>query len=152
MHVGNYLGLAHASDDQLADALTTVADHHGDEPDVHETCLLLAAWSRDHRATLAPLIERYAEQKSAEPERLKQTLFQEPRGGSLALLRDLHDLWLLANEVNLCWTVLAQAARALRDKELTAACTNLSHDTERQIAWLHTRIAQAAPQALVVAS
>ena len=116
MHVGNYLGLLHSSEQQLADALQEVAQHHGDEPDVDQTCRLLASWSREAIGLLAPLIERYAEEKNDEPERLTQTLFSGTREGSLALLRDLHDLWLLANEVHLCLVVLAQAAAALRDK------------------------------------
>lgn len=152
MHVGNYLGLLHSSEQQLADAFTTIADHHGDEPDIAQTCQLLSSWSREHVQALKPLIDRYCEQKSEEPERLSKTLFEEPRTGSLALLRDLHDLWLLANEVHLCWIVLSQAAKALRDKELEAACENLGGQTKRQIAWLLTRIKQAAPQSLVVAA
>lgn len=152
MHVGNYLGLLHSSEQQLADAFTTIADHHGDEPDIAQTCQLLSSWSREHVQALKPLIDRYSEQKSEEPERLSKTLFEEPRTGSLALLRDLHDLWLLANQVHLCSIVLSQAAKALRDKELEAACENLGGQTKRQIAWLLTRIKQAAPQSLVVAA
>jgi ferritin-like metal-binding protein YciE len=151
MHVGNYLGLVHASEQQLADALLQVAQHHHDEPDVEETCELLASWSRQHLTQLNPVIERYAEAKSDEPERLTQTLFQQPRTGSLALLRDLHDLWLLANEVQLCWSVLEQASKALRDRELESLCTECSAQTKRQVNWLLQRIRQAAPQALVVA-
>jgi hypothetical protein len=152
MHVGNYLGLVHQSEQQLADAFSKVADHHGDEPDILQTCQLLSSWSQEHVKALHPLIDRYSEDKSDEPERLSQTLFEAPREGSLALLRDLHDLWLLANEVQLCWIVLLQAAKALRDQELESSCEQFSHQTQRQIAWLLTRIKQAAPQSLVVAA
>ena len=152
MHVGNYLGLVHSSEQQLASALLEVAQHHGDEPDIAHTCQLLAAWSRDAIELLAPLVERYAEEKNDEPDRLTQTLFSGTRTGSLALLRDLHDLWLLANEVHLCVVVLSQAAAALRDKELAAACTQIGGKNDRQIAWCLTRIKQAAPQSLVVAA
>lgn len=152
MHVGNYLGLVHHSERQLADALLAIARHHGDEPDITQTCELLASWSKQHIELLQPLIERYLEEKNDEPERLSQTLFAEPRTGSLALLRDLHDLWLLANEVQLCWTVLDQAAKALRDRQLESTCSQCSQNTKRQISWLMTRIKQAAPQALVVAA
>lgn len=152
MHVGNYLGLAHNSEQQLADAFRTIADHHGDEPDIYQTCQLLASWSQNHVQALKPLIDRYSEHKSDEPEQLSKTLFEEPRTGSLALVRDLHDLWLLANEVHLCWTVLLQAARALRDRELESACQQFDDQTHRQITWLMHRIKQAVPQALVVAA
>ncbi|GHF44039.1 hypothetical protein HNQ07_001902 [Deinococcus metalli] len=152
MHVGNYLGLAHGSEQHLVDALTKVADHHRDEPDITETCQLMASWSRQHLTHLAPLVQKYGERRSAEPAHMEQALFHGPRRGSLALLRDLHDLWLLTNEVQLCWTVLEQAAQALRDDELERVCQECGRDTKRQTAFLLTRIKQAAPQALVVAS
>jgi hypothetical protein len=152
MHVGNYLALLHSSEQQLADALLEVAQHHGDEPDIAQTCQLLASWSREAIGLLAPLIERYAEEKNDEPERLTQALFSGTRTGSLALLRDLHDLWLLANEVHLCLVVLSQAAAALRDNELAAVCEQIGGQNKRQVAWCLTRIKQAAPQTLVVAA
>jgi hypothetical protein len=152
MHIGNYLGLVYHSEQQLADALNTIANHHSDEPDILQTCQMLASWSADHVEVIKSLCDRYSQEKSDEPERLSQTLFTEPRSGSLALLRDLHDLWLMANEVDLCWIVLDQAAKALRDQELEATCRHCSQETKRQLAWLLTRIEQAAPQTLVVAT
>lgn len=152
MHVGNYLGILHCSEQDLADAFKTIADHHGEEPDVYNMCKLLSSWSSEHVEDIKPLVERYSEQKSSEPDRLKQTLFEEPRMGSLALVRDLHDLWLLANEIHLCYVILLQAARALRDVEMEKICQQFDKQTERQILWLLTRIKQAAPQALVVAA
>ncbi len=151
MHVGNYLGLLQASEEQLADAFLQVADHHQDEPDIGGVCHLQASWSHQHVERIKPLNEKYREQKNDEPERLHQSLFEGTRSGSLALLRDLHDLWLLANEIHLCWLVLDQAAKALRDEQLEAACLECDKQTERQLAFLLTRIKQSAPQTLVVA-
>jgi hypothetical protein len=152
MHIGNYLGLVHSSERQLADAFKQVAEHHGDEPDIYQTCMLLCSWFQEHVKALKPFVDRYSEEKNDEPKRLSQSLFEEPRSGSLALLRDLHDLWLLANEVHLCWTVILQAAKALRDIELEDLCQQLDTQTHRQQAWVLTRIKQAAPQILVVAA
>jgi hypothetical protein len=59
---------------------------------------------------------------------------------------------LLANEIHLCYIILLQAARALRDLEMEKICQQFDEQTERQILWLLTRIKQAAPQALVVAA
>lgn len=151
MHVGNYLGLLDSSEQKLIDALIMVADHHGDEPDIYQTCQLLASWSQEALAALKPLIERYSEDKNEEPERLIQDLFKAPRSGSLALVRDLHDLWLLASEVQISLSVLDQASKLLRDHELEAFCVKFSGQTKRQLDWLQQRIRQAAPQALVVA-
>ena len=63
MHVGNYVGLTRGSEQRLVDALNTVAEHHGDEPDIFETCQLLASWSRKHIEHLKPLEQRYGEDK-----------------------------------------------------------------------------------------
>jgi len=151
VHVAEYLGLVHASEQSLAASFRTVAKHHGDEPDIMQTCQFLAGWSDAHVVALTPIVARYTEQWEDEPEDLSEVLFRGPRKGAVALIRDLHDLWLLANEVKLCWTVLNQAAQALRDGELENQCMESGAQTERQIMWLMTRIKQAAPQALVVA-
>ncbi|GGL17847.1 molybdopterin oxidoreductase [Deinococcus radiotolerans] len=152
MHVGHYVGLVHGSEERLVDAITRVAEHHRDEPDIYETCQLLAAWSRQHAAALKPLVQQYGEHRNAEPSAMEHALFQGPRRGGLALLRDLHDLWLMTQEVQLCWTVLEQAAQALRDEHLERVCQACGAETGRQTAFFLTRIKQAAPQALVVAS
>lgn len=151
MHVGNYLALVQASEEQLAQAFLTVSEHHQDEPDIGGVCHLQASWSREHLEKLKPLTEKYNEQRNEEPERLHQALFEGTRTGSLALLRDLHDLWLLANEVHLCWLVLDQAAKALHDEQLEEACITSDKETQRQLAYLLTRIKQSAPQTLIVA-
>ncbi|QMU30615.1 molybdopterin oxidoreductase [Adhaeribacter radiodurans] len=151
MHIGNYLGLVHQSEKELAEAFRQVAKEHGDEVDVYQTCQLLASWSDAHIDALLPFVQKYSEEKSKEPERLKKTIFEKTRTGSLALLRDLHDLYLLVCEVDLCWIILKQAATGLRDKELDATCQRLSKETERQLSWLLTRIKSAAPQTLIVA-
>lgn len=151
MHVASYVGLVRESEDQLARALARVAEHHRNEPDVEGTCLLCAEWSRTKRTSVDGAAGRYGEQGDDEPAHLAHDLFRGPREGPLALLRDLQDLYLLANEVQICWTVLAQAASALRDEDLAAACATAKTATQRQLAWLTTRIKQSAPQALVVA-
>ncbi|MBC6989507.1 molybdopterin oxidoreductase [Hymenobacter sp. BT491] len=151
MHLANYLGLIDTSEKLLADSLEKVARHHQDESDVEQTCLLLSAWSRQHHGRLQPFIAKYSEDKSPEPDRLHNALFDGVRNGSLGLLRDLHDLWLLANEVDLCWILISQAALGLRDKELEALCTHCKKETRRQLDWLMTRMKQAAPQTLIVA-
>src|SRR5690349_9518247 len=134
MHVGTYLGLIYGSEQRLVDALTNIAEHHREEPDINETCQLLASWSRTHLAELAPLVRKYSARKAAEPANLEHALFHGPRQGPLALVRDLHDLWLLSNEVQLCWIVLEQAAQALRDDPLEHVCQACSQDTRRQTA------------------
>ncbi|GAB3236923.1 hypothetical protein GCM10027346_27770 [Hymenobacter seoulensis] len=151
MKLGNYLGLVENSEKQLAEAFEKVANHHKDEPDIEQMCRKLSAWSVRHKGHMQPFLVRYSADESPEPNQMEKVLFSQPRNGSLALLRDLHDLWLLANEVELCWDIIGNAALALRDKELEAACSEFQAETKRQVAWLLARIKQAAPQALVVA-
>lgn len=153
MHVQDYLQLVSVSEGQMAEAFKKVANHHMEEPDIHFTCLMLASWSEKHVNEIEPLRKKYSEHagKTREPERLNQTLFKDPRKGALALLRDLHDLWLLTKEIEICWKVLLQAARALRDNDLESLCENLQKETKSQSDWLLTRVKQAAPQILVVA-
>jgi ferredoxin-nitrate reductase len=145
-----YIGMAHKADEHLADAFANVAHHHMTEPDIYATCMVMAQWSKDHVEKLTPLAARYQEERNTEPDRLRDALFQGPRSGGIGLLRDLTDLWLAASEVHCSYECLVQAAKALRDTELLEACTSFERDADRQLAWIRTRIDQAAPQALVV--
>ena len=76
----------------------------------------------------------------------------ESRTGALALLRDLQDVRMLVSFVDTTWTVVKQAALALRDEELLAVTVDCESQTKLQQDWLLTRIKGAAPQALLVAS
>jgi hypothetical protein len=57
----------------------------------------------------------------------------------------------LASLVQTTWTVIAQGAQGLRDRELLAVAERANSQTSRQLTWLNTRIKAAAPQALIVA-
>ena len=151
-HLGDYLALARRSEVNLAKSFEDVAEHHKQEPDILQECRLLASWSRVRDASLQAPIERYGEATEHEPDALRKALLRGPRGGGLRLLRDLHDLWLLANEAKLCWEVLKQVASALRDEDLMTSCEAALASADRQVVWLRTRIDQAAPQTLAVPS
>lgn len=151
-HVATYVGLVDHSEQVLAESLRAVADGHAPQADVFHTCHLLAGWSEAHRTDLAPVVERYGEQDDVdEPERLHAAGIAGVREGEVGLLRDLQDLHLLATLVSTTWTVLAQGAQGLRDRELLDLAQSCRAETVRQLAWLETRMKQAAPQALVIA-
>lgn len=95
MHLGNYLGLLENSEKQFCDAFEHVARKHRDEVDIEQMYQKLSAWSREHHGKVMAFVEKYSKEKSDEPKDLRRELFSEKRSGSLALLRDLHDLWLL---------------------------------------------------------
>lgn len=150
MHIGNYIEMVHKSGKDISEAFRMVAKEHGAEPDVKGNCLLLAKWTDDLVEKMKPFIAKYGEEKSKEPDRLMSTLFDKPRKGSMGLLRDLQDLWLMADEAQVCSIILRQAASGLRDKELIEVCTEIEGTAKRQASWLLTRMKSAATQTLIV--
>ncbi len=151
MQLAHYLGLLHAAQERLAAAFREVADGHREEVDVFHTCHRLAEQCDAHAERLAPFVARYGEVADDEPERLHSAIFQSGRSGPLALLRDLQDLYLMACECDLAWTVVGQAAQGARDSELVDTVGACEAETATQIKWARSRIKEAAPQALVVA-
>lgn len=152
MQLAHYLGLLHTSQLNLADAFRQVAEAHLDEPDVHVECRMLAERCSEHAARLEPFAQRYGEDDSSdEPDRLHNELFSGARSGPIGLLRDLHDLYLMASECDISWTMIGQAAQGARDEELLQVVSSCEQETSIQLKWLRTRMKQAAPQALVVA-
>jgi len=148
-----YLRLVHEAEKTLARSLRTVGEGHAAEADVLHMTDTLARWSDEHVERLAPVVERYGEQRgddSDEPQRLHADGVGEPREGGLGLLRDLQDLMLLATLVQTSWTVVHGAAQALRDRELMQVAQDCNAQTSRQLTWLNTRLTSAAPQALLV--
>jgi hypothetical protein len=152
MHLAHYLALAQRSETELAGAFRQVAAAHRAESDIAILCRKLAVQCDRHAEKLAPHVARYGAEAAAEPERLHQDLFGGTRAGGLGLLRDLHDLYLMANEVDISWTVIKQAAQGARDRSLLSTVEACEAETAIQLLWLRTRIKQAAPQALLVAS
>ena len=151
MHLAHYLGLLHRAQTTLADAFRQVAKAHAAEPDIFHLCHQQARVSDHHADLLRPFAERYSEEAPDEPDRLHSELFRGTRTGGIGLLRDLQDLYLMAAECEICWTVVGQAARGARDQELQQVVRDCEGETAIQLKWLRTRMKAAAPQALVVA-
>lgn len=151
MQLAHYLGLLHRAETSLAAAFGEVGRAHVDEVDVELTCRKLARQCEEHARRLSASVERYGEAAEQEPERLHSALFGGARSGPLALLRDLHDLYLMASECDVSWTLVGQAAQGARDAELHAVVQACEGETALQVAWLRTRMKAAAPQSLVVA-
>jgi hypothetical protein len=150
-HIAHYLGLLHKAQANLAAAFREVADGHPEEVDVMHTCNRLAQECDRHAEQLAPFVERYGEDPPEEPDRLHSEIFKGSRSGGLGLLRDLQDLYLMAAECDISWTLVGQAAQGLRDDDLLEVVQSNEQGTALQLKWLRTRMKQAAPQALVVA-
>jgi hypothetical protein len=150
MLLGHYLGLLHRSEGELAKAYREVGSQHRDEADVAVLCERFAKQCDAHVDALAPFARRYGEEAGDEPERLHSTLFAGSRTGPLALLRDLHDLYLLVTECDVCWVLVGQAAQGARDNGLGDVVGRCDHEIASQLRWVRTRLKDAAPQSLVV--
>ena len=150
MHIGKYIDLVHRTEKDLVEAFKLVSKAHGDEVDIEQTCTLLATWCEQLADELEPIAKRYKKESSKEPDRLAKTLLKKTRKGSMALLRDLHDLYLIVNEVLVCCTILKQAGTALEDEKLVTVCEEIERQSTRQSSWLMTRMKSAAPQTLIV--
>jgi hypothetical protein len=151
MQLAHYLSLLWRSQRNLADAFGAVADAHPDEVEIRRTGSRLAAQCREHAARLRPFVDRYGNDADDEPNDLHGELFHGPREGALGVLRDLHDLYLMAAECDIVWTLVGQAAQGARDRELFEVVTRSEGETSIQLRWLETQLRQRAPQVLVVA-
>src|SRR3954451_13067031 len=146
MHLAHYLGLLHKAQLNLADAFRQVADAHHEEPDIHHLCRQQAQRCEEHAERLRPFPRRYAQDAPDEPDRLHSELFRGTRTGGIGLLRDLQDLYLMACECDICWTLVGQAAQGARDTELVSVVHDCETETALQVTWLRSRMKQAAPQ------
>jgi hypothetical protein len=152
MFLANYLGLLHQSELDLAEGFRKVGKGHAAEAGVYHVCNTLAKQCDAHAEALKPFVDRYGEQRDEEPERLYHDLFDETREGSFGLLRDLQDLYVVANFCDITWTMIGQAVQGAGDVEMLETVNSLEGQTSTQIKWLKTRMKQAAPQTLLVAS
>jgi hypothetical protein len=149
MRLQIYLSLLGHAETTLAEAYLDVADAHGHEPDIHFLCLTFARQCVDHAQQLVPVVHRLgAAPVDDEPERLQARGLGEPRSGPLGMLRDLHDVSVLASFVDMTWTIVGQSAHALRDSELIDVVDTCEPQTAAQLVWLQTRMKQSAPQVL----
>lgn len=150
MQLPHYLGITIKAEEELASCLEKATLKHATDIDVMTTCKILASWSKDHVENLKLKSEKYGVKKHDEPSQLA-SIALKTKMGSLGLLRDMHGLWLMACEVEMCYIILSQAAKALRDKELILLCEEYCGFTNRQKAWLQTKIKTSASQTLVAA-
>lgn len=151
MHLATYLGLVDQGEATLAESFRQVAAGHAREADVVHLCERFAVQCDSHREQLGDAVRRYGEERPQEPERLHAEGLDGTRTGGVGLLRDLHDLYLLVSYLDIAWTVVGQAAKAVRDEDLQGVVAWCEKETSTQLTWLTTRMKEAAPQALVVA-
>jgi hypothetical protein len=152
MHLSNYLQYLTKAESNLVEGFRKIGEAHAAEVDIFHTTDTLAQQCEAHVEQLRPFCEKYGKEETTEPDRLYHELFTEARSGGLGLLRDLQDLYLMVSACDIAWTMVGQAAQGTRDMELLEVVNLCEVQTAIQLKWLRTRMKQAAPQALLVAS
>lgn len=148
--IAPYLGRLWGDENELARSFLVIANRHERDSEMRDGCKQMAEWSQALVDELEPFVERYGKKRSTDAEHVRSALFHGPRFGGMGLLRDAQDLALLAEDVKLGWTAIEEAAPELRDPELEAIAKEAKAKTQRQIAWLETRIKTTAPNALTI--
>jgi hypothetical protein len=159
--IGLLLAELHGAETELAAAFRTVADRQAADHGTHYPCLTLARQCDAHAARLRSTAERHAKELTephhplttalgAVREKTSELLGRRPEPG-LLLLRDLRQLYLAAEAVNVHWILLGQVAQAVRDPGLLEEVSALHKETLTQIKWLKTRLKEVAPQVLATA-
>jgi hypothetical protein len=144
---------------ELAKELRAVGERHAVEHDLYHLGHTLAKQCAEHLARLAPFGELYgaspADDRIGESPALLETLRHksaELLGRSemsgVLLLRDLRNLYLTAQDAEIAWVILAQAAQAVRDRELLQEVSLCHEEAEARGKWLRTKIKESAPQTL----
>jgi hypothetical protein len=152
MQLPKFLWLLHKAELDLAKAFRQVGEAHAQEADIYHLSHTVAKQCETHAEKLKPIVDRYGEEEPEEPQVLYDKLFDRTRSGSLGLLRDLQDLYVLASACDIAWTMVGQAAQGLRDQDLLEVVDFCEGETYNQMKWIRTRMKVAAPQTLIVAS
>ena len=146
----------------IAKRLRAVGERHAAEHDLYHLGHTLARQCEEHLQRLAPFADRYGASGAAgtvaespgviETVRRKSSeLLGRSEASGLLLLKDLRALYLSAQEAEIAWVILIQAAKAARDAELLDTATSCHQDAETRGKWLRTRIKEASPQILASA-
>lgn len=147
----------HRAEKALAAQLTTLADRHRTEHEIHHVGHDLVRWSAEHIHDLSVTGARYHVRLSDHVgagsvlspvrRRLSTLLGRRPEPG-LLLLADLRHVHRAAAGVSLDWELLAQAAQAGEDTDLLALTQRCHPQTLRQLRWANAMLKTLSPQIL----
>lgn len=151
MHLITYLDFLQTSEHTLGEGYQRIADGHPDEADVAWFTTGFAGQCHTHAQALAAILARSDQPEEPAPQRLHTQGLGAARTGPAGLLRDLADLYQLANLVELTWNLTAQAAQANHDLELLQITERCAAETTAQRDWLRMRTTNTAGQTLLVA-
>jgi hypothetical protein len=152
MQIAVYLGLTIESEAVLQAGYMKVASRRRRDPGVRHGCHRAVRFTEVRLEAARELSQKFGAGSSHDPKLLGNALFHGLRADALGLVRDLHDLLLLANQSLLCWTGVSQACKALHDKAAVATCQVSIKALELEISRLNMELKEAAPQALTIAT
>ncbi len=145
---------------ELIEDLRAVGDRHRPDADVFHMTHALAERLIPLGVALASNAERYGRDVQGPSEggawsdavarvrrRMADVAGKSPKSG-LLLIWDLRHLYLEAQEDLIGWTIVGQAAKARRDKDLRALTDLGYHEAERVVKWLTTMLKTTSAQAL----
>lgn len=159
MKIGTVLAAVHESETALYHRLLALSQQYVTEHEIHHVAKDVAQWFRNHLKDIAELDSDYDQALNSNVPEVKTVKHaakrshdatlgvDEPVG--LGLLWDLRDIHMLASGISMQWTMLSQAAQALRDSELSAMVTKCQAETDRQKTWAKAQIKQLSAQTLV---
>jgi hypothetical protein len=150
MHIPAYIGLVNGSEEMLRDAYLQVSNRHRRDADIHDGCMKQATFTLNRIKGALELGSEFGAKSSRDPKILRDSLFRGMRVGGIGIVRDLHDLSILANQCLLYWTALYQGIRALHEREAESICHESVQSVEQDVSWLTTQLEEAAPQALTI--
>jgi erythromycin esterase-like protein len=158
--IGMLLGQLHDAETDLAAEFREVAQRQAAEHDVFYLCGTLAQQCDEHAREVRSFAQKFdhdidepddegriANVLSGLRRKTSELVGRRPESG-LLLLRDLRQLYLMAEEVNVHWVAVGQVAQAVRDHDLLDQVSLLQKQTLTQVKWLQTRLREATPQVL----
>jgi hypothetical protein len=125
----DYLARLRGQAAHVADGYRRVGDTHHIEPEVTQICAQFATETESYGTPADDALEPGPHPQAD-------------------LLGDLEELYAWASRMELRWTLAGQAAQALRDPAFSQTTTTAQQAFSGQVAWLRTRLKQAAAQSL----
>lgn len=149
----------HRSETSLVRDLFLISDRHRVDHEVFYVARDIATWSqthvreiaeigRDHGARLNPEPRWHAPDKVVDLRRTLSTKMGRRPEPGLLLLADLRRLHRKAAGVSLDWELLAQAAQAMKKKDLLDLAKRCHPQTLRQMRWANAQLKVTSPQVI----
>ncbi|MBV9308129.1 MAG: molybdopterin oxidoreductase family protein [Acidobacteriaceae bacterium] len=145
-----HLQQLHQLELSLASAWQQLAKRHQSNSETVEAGQRFSSWGSNHAMALAADIQKYGGTPASMGHKLSNELFEGVRFGSAGLIDDLQDVNTLLQRAHFSYLILGQAAKSLRDFDLSNRLDELEKGNHLQIAWCVTQAKSFATQVLVV--